>query len=255
VADGEEATRLGELTGRLHMALASAPAGMPIAPAPIEPSDLSAWQAGMQAHLDRVMGALAGALDSLPAPVRDMARPILADVPCLRDGLSALRALGTERVMKIRVHGDYHLGQVVRTEDSFRILDFEGEPSRPLAERRAKQCALKDVAGMLRSFAYAAQAAWLSATDAAPELPDLGARLAPGAERWEQGVRGAFLDGYLAETLARGAPFLPRRRETFDAVLRVFELDKAIYEVRYELDHRPAWLRIPLEGLRRGGQP
>jgi len=172
----------------------------------------------------------------------------------VRDRLSGLQALGGQRLAKIRVHGDYHLGQVLRASDAFVILDFEGEPGRPLAERRATQCALKDVAGMLRSFAYAAQAAVFTATEAAPEDPDRSGHLAPWAAAWEAAIRTAFLEGYLAETLARGAAFLPRRRETLDAVLRVFELDKAIYEVGYELNHRPAWLRIPLAGLRRGAQ-
>jgi len=162
-----------------------------------------------------------------------------------------LRALETEPVAKIRIHGDLHLGQVLVARGAFVILDFEGEPARPIALRRAKQCALKDVAGMLRSYAYAAQAALLKAAEAAPEDLDLAARLRPWAQAWEEGVRQAFLEGYLAETRARGAPFLPRGREALPAVLRAYELEKAIYELHYELNNRPAWVRIPLEALRR----
>ncbi len=249
-ADAKEAQRLGSLTGRLHMALASAPAGSTFAPEPIRPEDLAAWQEELRAHLDRVTGTLAGAIETLPTAVRALAQDVLDDLPRLRDGLTALQALGAEPVMKIRIHGDYHLGQVLKAGDDFVILDFEGEPARPLEERRAKHCALKDVAGMLRSFAYAAQAAMRRAGEAAPGDRDLAARLASWAEAWEDGVRTAFLEGYVAETRDRGATFLPRGREAFESVLRVYELDKALYELRYEINHRPAWVGIPLEGLR-----
>ena len=104
---------------------------------------------------------------------------------------------------------------------------------------------------MLRSFAYAAQAARFRAEEAAPGDRGLAARLASWAEVWEDGVRSAFLEGYLAETWNRGASFLPQGREALEAILRVYELDKAIYELHYEINHRPAWVRIPLEGLRR----
>ncbi|HLE43473.1 MAG TPA: DUF5752 family protein [Methylomirabilota bacterium] len=250
-ADAKEATRLGELTGQLHMALASAPPGTPLAPQPVEPADLVGWQDGMQARLTRAMGTLAASMDPLPASVQEAARRVLEDAPRVRDGLSALQALGAEAVTKIRVHGDYHLGQVLTTDGGFVILDFEGEPARMLQERRAKQCALKDVAAMLRSYAYAAQVGRRRAVDLASGDADLAARLAPWAEAWEESVRAAFLEGYLAETWGQGAAFLPRPREALEAVLRVYELDKAIYELDYELNHRPTWLPIPLEALRR----
>jgi trehalose synthase-fused probable maltokinase len=250
-ADAKEARDLGALTGQLHMALASAASDPFLAPDPIAPADVAAWQEAMQQRLDRVVADLTAALERLPAGVQAVARAVLEEAPRAREGLTALQALGTEPVTKIRVHGDYHLGQVLKTADGFVILDFEGEPARPLPERRAKQCALKDVAGMLRSFAYAARSAALRAAEARPEEPDRLARLLPSAEAWEEGVRTAFLEGYLAETWERGAPFLPRRREALEAVLRVFELDKTIYELHYELNNRPTWLQIPLDGLRR----
>jgi trehalose synthase-fused probable maltokinase len=250
-ADAKEAEGLGRLTGRLHMALASAPRGTALTPEPIGPEDLATWQAGLRRHLQRVMGTLAAALDTLPESVRHAAQDVLDDAAQFSHGLAALDALGTEAVTKIRIHGDYHLGQVLKTGDDFAILDFEGEPARPLDERRAKQCALKDVAGMLRSFAYAAQAARFRAEEAVQGDRGLAERLASWAQTWEGGVRSAFLEGYLAETWNRGAPFLPRGREALEAVLRVYELDKAIYELNYEIAHRPAWLRIPLEALRR----
>ena len=249
-ADAEEARNLGTLTGRLHMALASGVGDPVMAPEPIEAADVAAWQAGMQASLDRVMGTLASALESLAVPVRETARQVLDLAPRFRSELEALQSLG-EGVTKIRVHGDYHLGQVLKTREGFAILDFEGEPARPLEERRTKQCALKDVAGMFRSFDYAAHVGLFAADEAAPEEAGLAERLTPWAEHWLATVREAFLAGYLAETWEAGASFLPRGREPLLTALRVFELDKAIYELDYELNHRPTWLRIPLEGLRR----
>lgn len=250
-ADAKEVERLGRLTGRLHRALASAPAGTALAPERIGPEDLATWQQELRAHLDRVMRTLEATLGTLPESVRDAAQDVLDNAAHFRDSLTVLQALGTEAVTKIRIHGDYHLGQILKAGDDFIILDFEGEPGRPLEERRAKQCALKDVAGMLRSFAYAVQAARFRAEEAAPGDRSLAKRLASGAEVWEDGVRSAFLDGYLTETWNQGATFLPRGREVLEAVLRVYELDKAIYELNYEINHRPAWVRIPLEGLRR----
>ena len=249
-ADAEEARRLGSMTGGLHMALASGASEPSFIPEAITPSDVAAWQARMQKDLDRVMAVVASALETLPASVQESARQVLALAPRFRGELAAVEALA-EGVMKIRVHGDYHLGQVLKAGDTFVILDFEGEPARLLEERRAKQCALKDVAGMLRSFDYAAYAGLFAAAAAAPDDLGLTDRLAPWTEHWLTTVRQAFLEGYLAETWEAGASFLPRQREALESVLRIFELDKGIYELAYEINHRPAWVRIPLEGLQR----
>jgi trehalose synthase-fused probable maltokinase len=246
-ADAEEARRLGALTGQLHTALASA-ADPALAPEAVSAADVAAWREGMQAYLDRVMQTLASVHETLPAAVRDLAHRTLESAPRLRESLTSLDVLGAGPVAKIRVHGDYHLGQLLKAGDGFVILDFEGEPARSLAERRAKHCALKDVAGMLRSFAYAAESGLAAAT---METPEARERLAPWAERWEQRVQAAFLEGYLAETWQRGAGFLPTDRDRVEAALRAFALDKTVYELQYELDHRPNWVRIPLEGLRR----
>jgi maltose alpha-D-glucosyltransferase/alpha-amylase len=146
----------------------------------------------------------------------------------------------------IRVHGDYHLGQVLRTEEDFVILDFEGEPARPINDRRAKQSPLKDVAGMIRSFGYAAYAALFAFTVHAPD--DFGP-LEPWADTWEHWAADAFLNGY---TAALGdAALLPRDTAARRTLLAAFTLDKALYELGYELDHRPDWVRIPLLGIRK----
>jgi trehalose synthase-fused probable maltokinase len=254
-ADAKEARALGELTGRLHTALASASAPAAMVPAHIDADDVRVWQDAVQAQIGRVLAALAGALDHLPADLRDLGRQVMGGEARLAERAAALQALCAEPVLKIRVHGDYHLGQVLRIDGGFVIVDFEGEPARPLAERRATTCALKDVAGMQRSFAYAARAAMLRAAEVAGGDPGLLDRLLPWAGAWEAGARTAFLDGYLAETAERGARFLPRRREDIESVLEAYELDKAVYELDYELNHRPTWARIPLDALLRAATP
>jgi trehalose synthase-fused probable maltokinase len=254
-ADAKEAHALGELTGRLHMALASATAPPAMEPAPVDAADVQAWQDAMRAQREQVMATLKGTLDRLAADLRELARQVLDGEARLAERAAALEALSAEPVLKIRVHGDYHLGQVLRTDRGFVIVDFEGEPARPLAHRRERACALKDVAGMQRSFAYAARAAMLRAAEVAGGEAGLLDQLVPWANAWETGVRTAFLEGYLAETAERGALFLPRRREAIESVLEAYEVDKALYELAYELDHRPAWARIPLDGLRRAAAP
>jgi maltose alpha-D-glucosyltransferase/alpha-amylase len=158
--------------------------------------------------------------------------------------LDGLRTLLDEPVTKIRVHGDYHLGQVLKKGEEFIILDFEGEPARRLEERRAKQCALKDVAGMLRSFNYAACAARREGTGDAQQDERI-------TTLWERLVTDAFWTGYTAIARPGQVSFMPGTHAAAHTVLRVFELDKTIYEIGYELNNRPDWLNIPLNGLRR----
>ena len=146
---------------------------------------------------------------------------------------------------RIRIHGDYHLGQVLRTEEDFVILDFEGEPVRPIAERRAKQSPLKDVAGMMRSYSYAAYAALFAFT---VHKPDAFASLETWADTWQHWAADAFLGGYKA-TVGNAAIVPSAASES--ALLRVFVLDKALYELGYELNNRPEWVRIPLIGIRK----
>ena len=145
---------------------------------------------------------------------------------------------------KIRIHGDYHLGQVLWAEGDFYILDFEGEPAQPLPQRRAKQSPLKDVAGMLRSFSYAAYAGLFAHASA---RPDEFGRLEPWARIWQTWTCGAFLRAYLTGT--QGALFLPADPTQREMLLRFFMLDKALYELNYELNNRPDWVRIPLWGI------
>jgi len=145
---------------------------------------------------------------------------------------------------KIRVHGDYHLGQVLWSEGDFYILDFEGEPTRSIEERRRKQSPLKDVAGMIRSFGYAAYAGLFAHTASRPAELE---RLEPWARIWQTWTTAAFLRGYFAA--AAGAQFVPALEAHRDALLRLFALDKVLYELNYELNNRPDWVRIPLRGI------
>jgi maltose alpha-D-glucosyltransferase / alpha-amylase len=157
--------------------------------------------------------------------------------------LDRLQALQVE-TPKTRIHGDYHLGQVLRTGSDFVIIDFEGEPTRSLAQRREKFSPLRDVAGMLRSFSYAAQVALLS--HAARRPGDLE-RLTPWAQIWERSVCGVFLHAYL-RTMS-GSGLIPSDRAQLETLLEAYLLDKVLYELRYELDNRPAWVSVPVAGL------
>ena len=155
------------------------------------------------------------------------------------------RTLQGDAGVAMRTHGDYHLGQVLRTaRDDFMIIDFEGEPARPLSERREKASPLRDVAGMLRSFAYAAATLGMDAKSL-----DVGTREVR-IGRWERDTRDAFLRGYLADTGAGSASgILPSDSGHTRALLRLFETEKAFYELAYELNNRPAWTWIPMRGI------
>jgi len=151
--------------------------------------------------------------------------------------------------MRIRCHGDYHLGQVLYTGKDFIIIDFEGEPARPLSERRIKRSPLRDVAGMLRSFHYAAYTALFAeeAEGVYASHPAALAALEPWARFWYHWVAAVFLRTY--REVASRASFLPRAREELQVLLDAYLLQKAVYEVGYELNNRPDWVRVPLRGI------
>lgn len=227
--------QLARCTAALHLALAAAPASEPeLAPAPISAADWTGWSEEIAASAARLASELAR-------------HPEAAG---LRPRLAAWRRPEVpDALAKIRVHGDFHLGQTLRTRDGgWRILDFEGEPLRPLALRRQKFCALKDVAGLLRSLDYAAGTA-ARAAGAAP------ARLPGWLEGWRQQARQVFQDAYFAQLDAaaagRGRSLAPAAAADRAALLDFFELEKALYEAGYELRNRPDWLPLPLAGLRR----
>ena len=217
---------LGVATARMHNILASDASD--VAFAPEEPSEeaLSLLTATIDEQIER------GFLD-LPQDDERVA-PIAGRGEEVRDRLQMLSHVGVGGRL-IRHHGDYHLGQTMLTDERWVILDFEGEPARSLLDRRRKRSPLRDVAGMLRSFAYAA-----SASELLRGLP------APGG--WEDQARAAYLDAYL-DTIE---PFLlPAGRSAIEKLLAIFELEKAIYELHYELNNRPDWVRIPVAGIDR----
>jgi maltose alpha-D-glucosyltransferase / alpha-amylase len=237
------ADMLGRRTADLHVTLGAAPeSNSAFFPVRYSSKDLKGNAQSMKQHADEQFRMLEAAIPTLEDRRRDLARQVIGrrnEVIDVFDELALVRDAG----FRIRCHGDYHLGQVLVTEGDFVILDFEGEPARPLAERRAKWSPLRDVAGMLRSFSYAASTALAAATLTRPE--DLE-RLTPWAELWETWVSATFLRGYLATASA----FLPSREsDDFRVMLQAFVVDKALYEVGYELNNRPDWIQIPLLGL------
>jgi maltose alpha-D-glucosyltransferase/alpha-amylase len=148
--------------------------------------------------------------------------------------------------MRIRCHGDYHLGQVLYTGNDFVIVDFEGEPARHLGERRIKRSPLRDVAGMIRSFHYAAHVALYGQASTLLRAEDLPL-LENWALSWYLWVSAAFLKSYME--LVADSPILPRSRDGVRTILDAYLLDKALYEINYELNNRPDWVRLPLQGI------
>jgi maltokinase len=212
---------LGEVTGELHTVLGSDSTDPAFAPEEPSSESLGLLTATVDEEIERIFFEL---------PDSDPLAPIAGRGEEVREQLRLLTHVGAAGKV-IRTHGDYHLGQTILTKRGWVILDFEGEPARTLPERRRKRSPLRDVAGMLRSFAYAA-----SASEVAPP------------EDWEARAREEFLDAYLETT---DPSLLPAARQGVDQLLSVFELEKAVYELRYELNHRPDWVRIPVASILR----
>ncbi|MBF5094860.1 maltose alpha-D-glucosyltransferase [Azospirillum sp. INR13] len=243
-------TTLGQRTAELHRALAQATGRPAFDPEPITPDDLARWADAARAQAEAAFAALPGTLDRLPADVRADAEQLLAR---RAEAIARLDALAGMRIdgVKTRIHGDYHLGQVVRAQNDWYILDFEGEPAKTLEERRAKSSALRDVAGMLRSFNYAAWAA-LFRLDSAGEGANSGDSPALAAALdWERRSIDSFLDGY--RTAIEGCPVWPAETGAGDeaarGLLTLFLLEKAFYEIGYEAANRPNWIGIPVKGV------
>jgi len=236
---------LGQRTAELHACLSSARADLEFAP---EPFTLF-YQRSLFQSMRNLVGQMWLALDraqaSLPESVRADAGRLLQQEDAL---LRRFRALVGTRIAanRIRTHGDFHLGQVLYTGSDFVITDFEGEPARALSERRLKRSALRDVAGMIRSFHYAAYAHFFETSGDVPRR-QLTPGLAAWAEYWYLQVSAAYLGGYLAAS--RGTAYLPADPGAVEKILDAYLLEKAIYEVGYELNNRPAWLGIPVRGV------
>ena len=238
---------LGRRTGAMHVALAAGDAP-DLAPEPFDREAMTTAAAAMRRRAESQLQLLASMVHRLPDAVRQGASAVLASTDALLahiDALSTVRDGG----VRLRCHGDFHLGQTLVTDDDVIILDFEGEPARPLAERRAKSSPLRDVAGMLRSFSYAAEAALRDAG----AVQDGGSSRRAAAREWEDNAGRVFLRAYL--DAVGDMRLLPPEGAELRTVLRAFVLDKACYELGYELNNRPDWLAIPIEGVLREAEP
>ncbi|MES1246200.1 MAG: phosphotransferase [Actinomycetota bacterium] len=212
--------RLGEVTGDMHTVLGSDQTDSAFCPETPSVEALGLLTATVDEQIAKVF------LD-LPED-EDAVAPIVGRGEEVREQLRMLTNVGSVGKI-IRTHGDYHLGQTMWADDDWILLDFEGEPARSLTERRRKQSPLRDVAGMLRSFAYLSIASG-------------------GSQEWEQQARSEFLEGYLSTV---DHTLLPSGQAAIDRILAVYELEKSVYELRYELDNRPDWVSIPVAGIQR----
>jgi len=222
---GPEALTLGDVTARLHLAMADVFG--------TEPGSSGEWLAGFRAQLDRLPDVAAAAA----VPMAEV-----VDRGAVEAALAALADV-SDAGMATRIHGDLHLAQVLLADAGWFVLDFEGEPVRPVAERVRASSPLRDVAGMVRSFHYAARTGLAErGRDVDPELVDLAAQ-------WESRARDEFWRGY--QSVAGIDRLLPASSADRESLLRAFELDKAVYEIIYELSHRPDWVDIPASAVRR----
>ncbi len=247
----EAAELLGRRTAQMHLALATETDDPAFAAEPMRAADLGADARRIEAQMTATLDALKTKMASLDDAATGQAGLLFwrrAELLARVRALESLPAAG----MRIRIHGDYHLGQTLRTEQpkgqggDFVLLDFEGEPARPLEERRRKQSPLKDVAGMLRSFSYAAHAGLRQFLKSDAARAD-ERQMAAWAGFWENAVAAEFLRAYAEAAKARpGLLPAPRQCQT---MLAGYLLEKALYELLYELNHRPEWIRIPLAGL------
>jgi maltose alpha-D-glucosyltransferase/alpha-amylase len=237
------ARTLGVRLAELHRAFATETGDPAFDPEPVTATDVAEWTARARETAEAALAALERDAARIPEDLRDAVARLRAD----RETVLARFALAPADpgAYKTRYHGDFHLGQVLVVADDVLIVDFEGEPNRELAQRRRKSSPLRDVAGMLRSLNYAKVAAVRGTSD--DRAADTSA-LEPLADAWERRTASAFLEGYRA-TIGDAVSY-PRDPAVTQALLEVFLLEKAFYEISYELANRPAWLRIPLEGIR-----
>jgi len=237
---------LGQRTAELHVALASNTTDPDFAPEPFSVLYQRSLYQSMRNQSGQMFQLLRKNLNSLRGVVLDQALKVL-DLE--NTVLNRFRALLSRRIMahRTRIHGDFHLGQVLYTGKDYVIIDFEGEPARPLTERRIKRSPIRDVAGMLRSFHYAAYTSLFGHVGSAMVRPEDLAAMEPWARIWNLWISSTFLNSYLQH--ARPGGFLPASEEENNILLDVYLLEKALYELGYELNNRPDWVRIPLAGI------
>jgi len=237
---------LGRRTAEMHMALASIKNKKDFVPEPFSLLYQKSLYQSFRTLIKRTVSQMKTSRRKLEEEHRALIDDIIGNESLLLNTIKKTlekKKIGTS---KIRVHGDYHLGQVLFTGKDFIIIDFEGEPTRSLTARSLKYCPFKDVAGMLRSFHYAI---YMGELEYLEKHPDAGEVIGPWLEFWYEKIRDLFMDSYLES--CGDASFIPSDRKQLDELLSVYIIEKAIYEADYELNNRPDWLRIPLNGLKK----
>jgi maltose alpha-D-glucosyltransferase/alpha-amylase len=235
-------SQTGRRVAEMHLALASTNQVSDFAPEPIRRSDVQSWIGDMTERAERVFDALKQRRETVKDTDRSLIDQVLVQRAVLRD-LGALLPPAIDS-LKIRIHGDFHLGQMLIVKDDIFIIDFEGEPRRTLAERRRKAPAARDVAGLIRSIDYSATAALVRALKVAP---DEQGKLGGALVEWRERSTAAFLAGY--REFMTDQRLWPTDPQTSMQMLNFFLLEKTLYEIEYELAHRPDWLRVPLTGM------
>jgi maltose alpha-D-glucosyltransferase/alpha-amylase len=236
------ARTLGVRTAQLHAAFAQSRGNPGFDPEPATPGDVAGWAERAREEAGAALERLEHVKGRLGESTAVAASRLLAERERLLERIGS-HAYDRSEGPKTRIHGDYHLGQVLLVQNDFVITDVEGEPARPLAERARKASPLRDVAGMLRSFDYAMHAALFTLRT---ERGDVRERVEAAAGQWRAQAAHAFLDGY--DEIARANALASPRAEA-GGLLELFVLEKALYELRFEADNRPEWLAIPLTGL------
>ena len=242
----DAAVLLGRRTAEMHLALATPTHNPAFVAEDCTTADLVAAADRIDAQLSLTLAALKRGMSQLTEITADMAALILTRrIELFARARAIASATPSQSGQRIRIHGDYHLGQVLRARGDYVILDFEGEPARSLSERCAKQSPLKDVAGMLRSFSYAAYAAL---NTFAQRRPDDAKNLDPWLTLWQNSVSTEFLRAYQLAINAADPSLIPQPHQA-QLCLATYLLEKSLYELLYELDNRPLWVRIPLSGI------
>ena len=237
---------LGERTAEMHMALSSIRNMTEFKEEPFSLLYQKSLYQSFRTLIKKTIGQMKTSRRKLDGEQKELVDYIVHNENLLLDSIKQTLNEKKMRTSKIRVHGDYHLGQVLFTGKDFIIIDFEGEPTRSLTARKLKYCPFKDVAGMLRSFHYAI---YMGELDYRSKVPDNSEFLQPWLESWYQIVSQAFMRGYLKKS--DHASFVPEENRQVDDLLSLFTIEKAIYEADYELNNRPDWLHIPLSGLKK----
>ena len=239
----DQMRQLGQRTGEMHKALAIPTANEAFGHESMARGEAEAWADHVRSDIAQTLELLTNRLDTFDDGIRSKANALLEKRQDLEALVKNLRQSNLD-IIKIRYHGDYHLGQILICGNDFVIIDFEGEPGRKLADRRQKGSPLRDVAGMLRSFDYAAA---MATTYTHCESQVACAAVDQLIGSWRKETKAAFMEGYHAAV--RGCPACPSKPQQTHRLIRLFALEKALYELRYELANRPQWVAIPLQGL------